>query len=126
MFIVDKNSGASLYEQLYEQLKQQILSGNMVAGQRLPATRELASEYQLSRNTVINAYHQLEVEGYIKPITGSGYYVENLNSFKIDVPKVDTLPTAPKRVERTYDYTFAYGDLDYNCYSSKAWSTEQG
>ena len=62
MFIVDKKSGASLYEQLYEQLKQQILSGNMVAGQRLPATRELASEYQLSRNTVINAYQQLEVD----------------------------------------------------------------
>lgn len=121
MFIVDKKSGASLYEQLYEQLKQQILSGNMVAGQRLPATRELASEYQLSRNTVINAYQQLEVEGYIKPIIGSGYYVENLNPFKIDIPKVDTLPTAPKRVEKTYDYTFAYGDLDYNCYSSKAW-----
>lgn len=41
MFIVDKKSGASLYEQLYEQLKQQILSGNMVAGQRLPATVNL-------------------------------------------------------------------------------------
>ena len=59
MFIFDKKSDASLYKQLYEQLKQRTLSGNMVAGQRLPVTRKLASEYHLSRNTVINAYHQL-------------------------------------------------------------------
>lgn len=121
MLTIDKKSGFSLYRQLYEQLKQQILSGNMVAGQRLPATRELASEYQLSRNTVINAYRQLEVEGYIKPITGSGYYVESLNPFKIDLPKAAAFPATPKQTVKSYDYTFAYGDLDYNCYSSKAW-----
>lgn len=121
MLTIDKKSGSSLYGQLYEQLKQQILSGNMVAGQRLPATRELASEYQLSRNTVINAYRQLEVEGYIKPVTGSGYYVENLNPFKTDLPKVAAFPAAPKQTAKPYDYTFAYGDLDYNCYDSKAW-----
>jgi len=121
MLTIDKKSDSSLYGQLYEQLKQQILSGNMVAGQRLPATRELASEYQLSRNTVINAYRQLEVEGYIKPITGSGYYVENLNSFKIDLPKAKIFPAVPKQTAKPYDYTFAYGDLDYNCYNSKAW-----
>lgn len=72
MFVLNRKSDSYLYEQLYEQLKQQILSGNMKAGQRLPATRELAAEYQISRNTVINAYYQLEIEGYIKPVTGSG------------------------------------------------------
>lgn len=121
MLTIDRKSGSSLYGQLYKQLKQQILSGNMVAGQRLPATRELASEYQLSRNTVINAYRQLEVEGYIKPVTGSGYYVENLNPFKIDLPKAAAFPATPKQTVKPYDYTFAYGDLDYNCYNSKAW-----
>lgn len=121
MLTINKKSDTPLYEQLYEQFKQQILSGNMVAGQRLPATRELASEYQLSRNTVINAYRQLEVEGYIKPITGSGYYVENLNSYKIALPKADSFPAIPKQTAKPYDYTFAYGNLDYNCYHSKAW-----
>ena len=85
MFILNRKSDISLYEQLYEQLKQQILSGNMVAGQRLPATRELATEYQISRNTVINAYYQLEIEGYIKPVTGSGYYVEHLPPAKVSI-----------------------------------------
>lgn len=121
MLTIDKKSKIPLYEQLYEQLKQQIISGSMAAGQRLPATRELSSEYQLSRNTIINAYRQLEIEGYIKPITGSGYYVENLNSFKIDLPKAAAFPAAPKQPEQSYDYVFSYGDLDYNCYSSKEW-----
>ncbi|MBU5429315.1 PLP-dependent aminotransferase family protein [Kineothrix sp. MSJ-39] len=121
MLTIDKKSGVSLYGQLYEQLKQQIFSGNMAAGQRLPATRELAAEYHLSRNTVINAYRQLEVEGYIRPVTGSGYYVENLTSFKIDFPKPATFPVMSKQTAKSYDYTFVYGDLDYNCYSSKTW-----
>lgn len=121
MFTLDKKSGVSLYEQLYEQLKQQILSGNMAAGQRLPATRELALEYQLSRNTVIGAYQQLEVEGYVKPIAGSGYYVENLVHFKTNPQKADIFPSVPKQPAQSYDYTFSYGDLDYNCYSSKEW-----
>lgn len=121
MFILDKRGSIPLYEQLYEQLKQQILSGNMPAGQRLPSTRELASEYKLSRNTVIGAYQQLEVEGYIKPVGGSGYYVEKLTSFKTDSSKADIFPSVTEQSKQSYDYTFAYGDLDYNCYSSKAW-----
>lgn len=82
----------TLYEQLYERLKQQILSGNMASGQRLPSTCEVASEYKLSRNTVIGAYQQLEVEGYIKPIAGSGYYVEKLTSFKDESTKSYIFP----------------------------------
>lgn len=121
MFLIDRKSDISLYSQLYEQLKKQILSGNIAAGQRLPATRSLALEYQLSRNTVISAYHQLEIEGYIKPVAGSGYYVENLTSFKTEVSKIDTFPALSKLSEPSYEYTFAYGDLDFNCYSSKTW-----
>jgi GntR family transcriptional regulator/MocR family aminotransferase len=121
MFTLDKKCTIPLYKQLYEQLKKEILSGNVSAGQRLPSTRELASEYKLSRNTIIGAYQQLEIEGYIKPITGSGYYVEKLTSFKADSPKVDIFPSVTETSYQRYDYTFAYGDLDYNCYSSKAW-----
>lgn len=121
MFTLDKESGISLYEQLYEQLKQQILSGDLAAGQRLPATRELASEYKLSRNTVIGAYQQLEVEGYIRPVIGSGYYVENITAFKTNLPKADIFPSVPEQPKQSYDYTFSYGDLDDNCYGSKEW-----
>ena len=121
MFVLNRKSDSYLYEQLYEQLKQQILSGNMKAGQRLPATRELAAEYQISRNTVINAYYQLEIEGYIKPVTGSGYYVEHLPLTKVSIPKPTFFPYDSESTAMTYDYIFSYGDLDYNCYNSKAW-----
>ena len=121
MFVLNRKSDSYLYEQLYEQLKQQILSGNMKAGQRLPATRELAAEYQISRNTVINAYYQLEIEGYIKPVTGSGYYVEHLPLTKVSIPKPTFFPYDSESTDMTYDYIFSYGDLDYNCYNSKAW-----
>lgn len=121
MFIFDKGSGTSLYEQLYAQFREQILSGNIVAGQRLPATRKLASEYRLSRNTVLNAYRQLEVEGYIRAAAGSGYYVEDLSCLKLDLPKRDAPPAAPERTEKLYDHIFSYGDLDYDCYDSRAW-----
>lgn len=120
MFVLNRKSDSYLYEQLYEQLKQQILSGNMKAGQRLPATRELAAEYQISRNTVINAYYQLEIEGYIKPVTGSGYYVEHLPLTKVSIPKPTFFPYDSESTDMTYDYIFSYGDLDYNCYNSKA------
>lgn len=121
MFVLNRKSDSYLYEQLYEQLKQQILSGNMKAGQRLPATRELAAEYQISRNTVINAYYQLEIEGYIKPVTGSGYYVEHLPLTKVSIPKPTFFPYDSESTDMTCDYIFSYGDLDYNCYNSKAW-----
>lgn len=121
MFVLNRKSDSYLYEQLYEQLKQQILSGNMKAGQRLPATRELAAEYQISRNTVINAYYQLEIEGYIKPVTGSGYYVEHLPLTKVSIPKPTFFPYDSESTDMTYDYIFSYSDLDYNCYNSKAW-----
>ena len=66
MLLLDKNSGEPLYRQVYEQIRQQILREELPAGQRLPATRELAGEYGLSRNTVIRAYRQLELEGYLR------------------------------------------------------------
>ena len=65
MISIDKSSKKSLYEQLYEQIKNEILSEHFSAGEKLPATRQLAAEHNLSRNTVVNAYNQLELEGYI-------------------------------------------------------------
>ena len=73
MISIDKTSNKSLYEQLYEQMKSEILNEHYAAGEKLPATRQLAAEHKLSRNTVVSAYNQLELEGYIRSVTGSGY-----------------------------------------------------
>ncbi|MCZ4059371.1 PLP-dependent aminotransferase family protein [Pantoea sp. LMR881] len=55
----------TLQQQLYQRVKRAILDGRFAAGARLPATRQLAKELQVSRNTVINVWTQLQAEGYL-------------------------------------------------------------
>jgi GntR family transcriptional regulator/MocR family aminotransferase len=63
---------APLYRQLYDEFRAAILAGRLKAGNRLPPTRELASELGISRNTVVTAYDQLLSEGYVEGHVGSG------------------------------------------------------
>lgn len=65
----------SLYQQLYEGLRQAVLSGRLGVGMRLPSTRELAAVLHVSRNTVLSAFEQLVAEGYLESRVGDGTYV---------------------------------------------------
>ena len=123
MISIDKTSNKSLYEQLYEQMKSEILNEHYAAGEKLPATRQLAAEHKLSRNTVVSAYNQLELEGYIRSVTGSGYYVENITAFTPDrkTRQSHNIQHSCRQAGKTFDYTLSYGNLDYNCYHSRAW-----
>jgi GntR family transcriptional regulator/MocR family aminotransferase len=75
---LDVASTTPLHQQLYNSLRTAILAGRLVAGTRLPATRALAREFGISRNTVLDAYAQLLAEGYLEGKTGSGTYVNNV------------------------------------------------
>lgn len=84
---LDYASTVPLSRQLYERLRQTILSGHMKAGARLPSTRGLASQLGVSRNTVFAAYMQLFAEGYILGKVGYGTSVAPLAPDKLlDVP----------------------------------------
>src|SRR5689334_2118024 len=72
---LDRSSATALHRQLYNQLREAILSGRLSAGTRLPSTRELAGELALARNTVLNAFDQLYAEGYLTRRVGDGTYV---------------------------------------------------
>lgn len=72
---VDRSSAAPLHRQLYEGLREAILSGRLSAGALLPSTRELAAGLGVSRNTATSAYAQLLAEGYLEGRVGSGTYV---------------------------------------------------
>jgi GntR family transcriptional regulator/MocR family aminotransferase len=67
-----------LYRWLYEELRSAILEGQLKPGTRLPATRDLAHEYRLSRATIVAAFEQLKSEGYVEGKTGSGTYVSQV------------------------------------------------
>ena len=70
-----ENFSHSLYRGLYESLREAILTGQLAAGVQLPSTRSLASQFSISRSTVVNAYEQLHAEGYIIGKTGAGTFV---------------------------------------------------
>jgi len=64
-----------LHRQLYEALRRAILDGKLTADERLPSSRDLVHDLQLSRNTVMAALNQLSVEGYLVSRVGSGTFV---------------------------------------------------
>ena len=65
----------ALHRQLYLAVKRAILEGRLQVGTRLPSTRILAQDMQVSRTTVLNAFDQLAAEGYLKGKVGSGTWV---------------------------------------------------
>ena len=67
-----------LYRWLYRELRAAILDGRLRPGTRLPATRDLASAYGLSRATIVTAFDQLKSEGYVEGRSGSGTYVSQV------------------------------------------------
>ena len=73
--LLDEASPEPLYRQVYSRLRTAILMRQLPPGTRLPSTRELANELNISRNTVMNAYDQLLAEGYLEGQVGSGTFV---------------------------------------------------
>lgn len=72
----------SLYEFLYKKMKDDILSGILQSGEKLPSKRALAKHLNVSTITVENAYNQLMAEGYLYSIPKSGFYVNDISSQK--------------------------------------------
>ncbi|MGD1078741.1 MAG: PLP-dependent aminotransferase family protein [Candidatus Sulfotelmatobacter sp.] len=63
---------------LYASLRAEILEGRLRPGARLPSTRDLASQYELARGTIVSAFEQLKSEGYVEGSVGSGTYVSKV------------------------------------------------
>jgi GntR family transcriptional regulator / MocR family aminotransferase len=76
--LFEPNLTAPLYQQIYTQLRSAILSGRLRGGTKLPSSRMLAKDLQISRNTVLNAYEQLLTEGYLESIPGGGTFIASI------------------------------------------------
>lgn len=82
MVNIDRHSKKSIFYQLYQDIRQQIVDGSFLPGQKITSSRALAKNMSVSRNTVDRAYQQLMVEGYITSRPRSGYVVaKNLPGF---------------------------------------------
>jgi len=73
----ERTSSTPFYKQIYDGYRAAILSGQLRPGQRLPSTRALAQELNISRLPVINAFEQLLHEGYLEGKVGAGTYVKD-------------------------------------------------
>ena len=72
---IDRSLNTPLIRQIYKQLRTKILNGELSAGYRLPSTRQLAEELEVSRNVVLEAYDQLLAEGFLEGQQGAGTFV---------------------------------------------------
>src|SRR5438552_18430757 len=66
--------GTPLYRWFYEELRAALREGRLKPAARLPATRDLAHQYGLSRPTVVAAFEQLKSQGYVEGRIGAGTY----------------------------------------------------
>ena len=76
---IDNKSGAPIYDQIFTQLKNRILSGELGENEMLPSIRSLAKDLRISVITTKRAYDELEREGFLYTVPGKGCYVAAKN-----------------------------------------------
>ena len=80
MEIIIRNTGGQpIYEQIYSQLKAQIIAGAVPPGEALPSIRALAKDLKISVITTKRAYDELEAEGFLYTVAGKGCFVAEKN-----------------------------------------------
>lgn len=101
--LIDNKSGAPIYDQIYSQIKGQIISGALQEHEMLPSIRALAKDLRISFITTKRAYEELEKEGFIYTIPAKGCYVapknvalireENLKKIEAHIEQILQLAT---------------------------------
>jgi len=77
--LIDNKSGTPIYDQIYSQIKNQIISGALNEDEMLPSIRGLAKDLRISFITTKRAYEELERDGFIYTLPGKGCYVAPKN-----------------------------------------------
>ncbi len=95
---IDNKSGLPIYDQIYSQIKSQIISGELREDEALPSIRNLAKDLRISVITTKRAYDELEKEGFIYAIAAKGCFVapknvellreENLKKIETHIEKI--------------------------------------
>lgn len=79
VILIDNKNGIPIYDQIYTQIKSQIISGALQQDEMLPSIRGLAKDMRISFITTKRAYEELEKEGFIYTLPGKGCYVAPKN-----------------------------------------------
>ena len=76
--VVSNSDPRPIYEQIYSQIRSQIIDGRLKEGEVLPSMRVLAKDLRVSLITTKRAYNELEAEGFITTVGGKGCYVSSV------------------------------------------------
>lgn len=111
-FCINKKIDFPIYQQLKEQIKYFLLSGNLQAGEKVPSPIELEKYLKINRNTAIAAYKELEKEGLLVSKRGQGTYVSDTIDLNIDeTHNQKLLILAQETIKRTKELGFKPEDL---------------
>ena len=120
---IDNRSGAPIYDQIYSQIKDAILSGQVTEGEALPSIRALAKDLRISVITTKRAYDELESEGFIYTLPGKGCFVaerstellreENLRKIESHMQEIRRLANACRLTEQELDEAVAAEEPEF-------------
>ena len=96
---IDNRSGAPIYDQIYTQIKHQIISGELETDQALPSIRNLAKDLHISVITTKRAYEELEREGFLYTLPGKGCFVAPKN---VELLREETLKQIEGHMEEIW------------------------
>ena len=111
--IIDNKSGVPIYDQIYSQIKAQIIGDALRQDEALPSIRSLAKDLRISVITTKRAYDELEAEGFIYTLPGKGSFVapkntellreENLRKIESHMQEIRRLANACRLTEQELD-----------------------
>ena len=73
--IISSNTNKPIYEQIKDGLRKLVITNSLIANEKLPSVREMASKLAINPNTIQKAYRELEAEGYVYTVAGKGTFV---------------------------------------------------
>lgn len=91
MFQLNYQSHKSVYEQIVDNIKEQIMTGVLKENTQLPTVRELSQLLTINPHTVQKAFQTLDQEGYVYTIANKGTFVSSRKHVKIDEQKIDDM-----------------------------------
>ena len=118
---MEERGDLPLYEYLYRRIREDILSGKLTAGERLPSKRALAEHLHLSVITVEGAYAQLEAEGYLYTLPKRGFFVSQVD--RTPAPKAPEPPAIPEpKAARQWQLDLKSNQVDTARFPVSTWA----
>ena len=117
-------SDKTLYEQIYEYIRNEIRAGSLLQNEKLPSSRYLADYLQVSRTTVDMAYGQLVAEGYLEAKPKRGYYVSAAADHPYEMEMSSPgggVQYVPEEEQAAYSYDFSPNAIDMRFFPYATW-----